>query len=256
MVTRREIISGLQCLGLKQGDLLLVHSALSSFGRLEGGAETLITAIQELLTPAGLLMMPAFTYGRQPFRIQTTPSLTGRVSEVFRTFPKVLRSEHPTHSVVAWGDRADWIVGGHKVESAFSVNSPLHRLSESGGKILLVGVGHVANSILHVSQEIAGVAYLDRPKIVQVVESDGSLSTMKVRRAGCSVGFDKIGADLEQGEVRKTIIGNSLLQCFIAREVVDIAVELQRINQEVLLCDRQDCYACNEARLMIQRERA
>lgn len=251
MVTRRDLVAGLQELGLRSGDCLLVHSSLSSFGRLEGGAATFIGAAQEAVSPGGLIMMPAFTFGRQPFDVNRTPSQTGRVSEEFRTWPGVVRSGHATHSVTAWGSRATWFTAGHRTEVAFAPGSPLHRVSEVGGKVLLVGVGHAANSMLHVAQELALVPYLDRAKIVEIVEADGRMSRMKVRRAGCSVGFDRIASSLEPAMIEEAVIGRSDVRCFLAGPLVEIAVALQRDDPAALLCVRPDCYACNEARSMI-----
>lgn len=252
-VTRKDLFKGLQILGLNQGDYLIVHSSLSSFGRLDGGAKTLISVIQEIITPTGLIMMPTFTYGREPFDIKTTPSQTGRVTEVFRTSTGVLRSKHPTHSIAAWGNKNESFVSGHSTESAFCLGSPLHRLAEAGGKILLIGVGHTSNSMFHVAQEIVQVAYLDRPKIVKIVEDDGSISAMKVRRAGCSLGFYKIENFLDESKINKVKIGNSNLQYFLAQDVIKTAVGMLMQDQEALLCDNPDCYACNEARAMIRQ---
>ncbi len=40
-VTFNEILNGLKNLGTVECDIVLVHSSLSSFGYVEGGAETL-----------------------------------------------------------------------------------------------------------------------------------------------------------------------------------------------------------------------
>ena len=47
-LTRSDIASGLKDLGLVSGDSVLVHSSLSSLGRVTGGAETVVEAFLEV----------------------------------------------------------------------------------------------------------------------------------------------------------------------------------------------------------------
>ena len=47
IVNKDLIADGLQSLGLKRGDIVIVHSSLSSFGYVEGGADTVIVALLE-----------------------------------------------------------------------------------------------------------------------------------------------------------------------------------------------------------------
>lgn len=250
-VSRTELYKGLLELGLKPGDKLNMHSSLSSFGHLDGGTKTLISVIEEIITQEGLLMMPTFTYGREPFSIEKTPSQTGKVTEIFRQMPDVIRSEHPTHSFAIWGREKEKFASGHRTESAFEKNSPLYKLVEANGKILFVGVDHTANSLIHVAQELANVDYIDRPKFVEIVEPDGKIGKMKVRRAGCSLGFWKLDNYLDQTKINTIKIGDSQLQYFSAEYVLETAVGLLKKDQTALFCDKKDCFACNEAREMI-----
>ena len=61
MLTREDIRNGLRDLGLKQGDHVVVHSSLSSLGYLEGGADAVIDALEEAVTPDGTLVMPTYS---------------------------------------------------------------------------------------------------------------------------------------------------------------------------------------------------
>jgi aminoglycoside 3-N-acetyltransferase len=40
IVTKNQIKRGLRTLGMKKGDVVCVHSSLSGFGYVEGGAES------------------------------------------------------------------------------------------------------------------------------------------------------------------------------------------------------------------------
>lgn len=59
-VTQADIADGLRKLGLKQGDVAFVHSSLSSFGYVEGGAETVVKAFLDVLGEDGTLAVPIF----------------------------------------------------------------------------------------------------------------------------------------------------------------------------------------------------
>lgn len=59
MVTKKELKESLKALGIENGMTLEVHSSLSSFGGLEGGAETVIDTLKELVTTEGSIFMPA-----------------------------------------------------------------------------------------------------------------------------------------------------------------------------------------------------
>ena len=50
MVTKEMLKNALTQLGVEKGMVLEVHSSLSSFGELEGGAETVINTLKEIVT--------------------------------------------------------------------------------------------------------------------------------------------------------------------------------------------------------------
>ena len=59
MVTKEKLKNALIDLGVEKGMILEVHSSLSSFGELEGGAETVINSLKEIVTEEGSIFMPA-----------------------------------------------------------------------------------------------------------------------------------------------------------------------------------------------------
>jgi aminoglycoside 3-N-acetyltransferase len=81
LITKSYLIDEFQALGMQKGDTIFVHSAYSTLGRspggVEGGPQTVINALLELLGPEGTLIMPTFNYGflrGTPWDIRTTPS--------------------------------------------------------------------------------------------------------------------------------------------------------------------------------------
>lgn len=59
--TSSSLISDFQRIGLKKGDIILVHSSLSKIGWTVGGPVAVIEALQNVITEEGTLIMPAFT---------------------------------------------------------------------------------------------------------------------------------------------------------------------------------------------------
>ncbi len=151
VVTSTEIVTGLRRLGLRCGDSVNVHSSLSKFGFVEGGAQAVIMALLDVLGPEGTLMMPTFSQGKvEVFDPQRTPSFNGRITETFRLMSGVRRSRHATHAYAAIGPNADrYLDNGDNRVLAWGAESPLGRLIADGGWVLLLGVTHHASTAQH-----------------------------------------------------------------------------------------------------------
>src|SRR5688500_9160065 len=160
MLTRRHVVENLRGLGVGEGDHLLVHSSLRAVGAIDGGADALLDGLLDAVGPNGTLAMPAFNYSRPEvlphFDPASTPGRTGALSEIFRARPGTLRSLHPSHSVVASGERAAEFLADHMSRRSVGVDSPIDRLAQAGGVVLLLGVTHMSNTTVHVGEEHAG----------------------------------------------------------------------------------------------------
>lgn len=171
-ITKDQLVVDLNAIGLEPGDSVLVHTSLRQVGRVEGGPEAFIQALQEAVGPTGTVLFPTLT-GRREDSPQNPPAfdarstvttMVGLVPETARRMPNALRSTHPTHSVAAIGARAEWFSTGHEAcLSPCGAGSPFHKLSESGGKILLVGCSHTSNTSLHMVEELANLPYHLQP---------------------------------------------------------------------------------------------
>ena len=80
---------------IHKGDIILVHSVLSSMGYVEGGAATVIDALLETVGEDGTVVMSSLTGWSDAFDSTTTPSAVGRISEEFRKTKGAVRSLHP-----------------------------------------------------------------------------------------------------------------------------------------------------------------
>lgn len=164
------LLAGLHQLGVKPGDVVLVHSSMRGLGYIDGGPNAVVDALLEAVGSDGTVLFPTLT-GRATDGPEYPPAIelsstrcaafVGIVPETARTRADAIRSVHPTHSVVAIGaNREEWTSGHQNGHSPCDEASPYFRLMEQGGKILLLGgVTHDSNTSLHCIEELAAVPY-------------------------------------------------------------------------------------------------
>jgi aminoglycoside 3-N-acetyltransferase len=245
-----------RALGLARGDAVLVHSSLRAVGPVEGGADAVVDALLEVLGPEGLLVVPTFTYNTARFDPLTEPGLTGALGETVRRRPDAVRSAHPTHSVAAIGAGARELCAGHEEVAAAGPGSPFDRLVEQGGTVLLLGVGHVANTTVHVGELRAGVGYVELqpslawPRVHEVTVGGSTRSFEYGRFAGCSRAFGAIERGLrERSLIRDGRVGDAQAQLMSAASVVEETIALLRRDAHGLLCtDPSPEHRCARAR--------
>jgi len=160
-VRKEDIKNGLTRLGLKKGDSVGVHSSLSRFGHVEGGADAVIDALIETVGEQGNIVMSTHSANLSedkrtpeekamgvswlcrilPYDANSTPVRTGVIPETFRKRKGVFRGSDPSNSVAAMGPRARKLSEGW------------HRLLELDGYILLIGVGLESCSAMHLAEK-------------------------------------------------------------------------------------------------------
>ena len=246
--TRESIAADLRRLGVAAGMTLLVHSSLSSLGWVSGGPVAVVQALLDVLTPEGTLVMPAHTSGNSDpaqwqnppvpeawwqviydtmpaFDPRTTPTREmGAIAETFRVWHDTLRSNHPTDSFSAWGRHAHLIAGAHELDYGLGEHSPLARVYDLDGFVLLLGVGFGNNTSFHLAEYRApgqvetthGSPIMEHGERVwkryRDIEIDSDL-------------FPDIGADMERETSLVTIgkVGSATARLFPQRPAVDFA---------------------------------
>jgi aminoglycoside 3-N-acetyltransferase len=247
--TRPSLAANLKQLGVEPRMTLLVHSSLSSLGWVNGGSTAVIQALQDVLTPQGTLIMPAHSGDlSDPVEWKNPPvpeswcdviretmpaydprtthtRALGRVAEHFRTWPGVLRSDHPALSFCAWGYHAEEITRDHQLDDALGEGSPLARLYDLNGYVLLLGVGYDSNTSFHLAeyripqrQEI----HLGAP-----ILRDGRRSWVTYRDIKLdSDTFPQLGEAFESKvSILTGKVGSAICRLFRQRSAVDYAVE-------------------------------
>jgi len=238
-VTRQDIVAGLVRLGLGSGDLALVHSSLSSFGHVVGGADAVIDALLETVGPRGTIAMPTLT-GSPDFNptnppvidLAKTPCWTGMIPETFRQRPTAARSVHPTHSVSAIGPLAEWLCATHHLSpTSCGATSPYWRLAQAGGYIVLAGCGFESCTTLHCAEELSTLAYIlqDGVTFARVIVADGREIEVACRLHDYGAParrFDRIEKPLlERGILRIGTIGASTVRVVRAMSMLETAFE-------------------------------
>jgi aminoglycoside 3-N-acetyltransferase len=234
VVTRAMIADGLRGLGVRAGDVLLVHSSLKRFGHVEGGVEAVIDALLDAVSPGGTVMVPTLTgtasHGPADppvLDVVNSPCWTGLIPETFRKRPGAVRSWHPTHSVAAIGPRADDLLRDHfTCGSPCGPDSPYLRLAELGGKVVFLGVTLDCCTLLHGVEELADCRYHMQavPSPGAVIDADGAAhhGSFRLHQWGTPRRFTIVEPLLlAEGLLRLGRIGNANVRVLDAHGLVD-----------------------------------
>jgi aminoglycoside N3'-acetyltransferase len=159
--TIAQVTEQLAALGVRRGGVLLVHTSFRAVRPVEGGPLGLIEATRSALGPEGTLVMPSWPDDENgvfdPLASPAAPDL-GVAAEMFWRQPGVSRADHP-QSFAACGPWAAEILADPLPLPPHIPESPVGRVHDLDGQVLLLGVGHDANSTLHLAEILAGVPY-------------------------------------------------------------------------------------------------
>jgi aminoglycoside 3-N-acetyltransferase len=248
-VGRQVLIEQLRTLGVVPGSVLIVHTAFSRVGPVNGGPQGLIDALRSVLGTEGTLVMPSMTdEDDRPFDPAASPCAgMGIVAETFWRMPGVLRTDNP-HAFAAVGPRAAEITAPQPVDLPHGVDSPVGRVRDLDGYVLLLGVGHDADTTVHLAENIAGVRY--RKRAHATVMLDGGPKRFDYGEIDhCCENFSLLDEWLEAGgRQRRGIVGHAEARLARSRDIVDAALVHLREKETIFLHPPGVCGECDEAR--------
>jgi len=254
-VPRNRLVGQLRTLGVAPGQVLLVHSSFRALRPVEGGPRGVIESLLEALGPDGTLVMPSWT-GRDdvPFDPRTTPASgdLGVLADTFWRLPEVKRSAHP-FAFAARGPRAERVVSAPLTLPPHAPGSPVGRVHALDGRVLLLGVGHEANTTLHLAELLADVPYRVPHAFTEL--RDGVPARIDYgENDHCCRLFELADGWLRSAGLQtEGPIGNAHARLFGSRDVVQLAVE--RLLREPLLflhSAAEGCAGCDEARASVR----
>jgi aminoglycoside 3-N-acetyltransferase len=235
-VSRGDLIDQILALGVEPGGVLLVHTAFSKVAPVDGGPQGLIEALRAALGEKGTLVMPSMSDDDDTlFDPASTPCLgMGVVADTFWRLPGVLRSNSP-HAFAAVGPHAALITRDHPPDIPHGSDSPPGRVHDLDGQVLLLGVGHDANTTIHVAEALAAVRYRlpqhcivlqnGRPERLDYGETDH-----------CCQRFALLDDWLEAaGQQRRGVIGHAGSRLARSRAIMSLAVAHLRADETVFL---------------------
>ena len=247
-VTRDELVQQLHDLGVQCGAVLLVHTAFSKIRPIEGGPSGLIAALHDALGPSGTLVMPSMSWDDDHvFDPGTTPCPDmGVVAETFWRSGGVLRSGNPA-AFAAIGPHAGRTTATHPIDPPHGLDSPVGRAYELDALVLLLGVGHDADTTIHLAENLAAVRYR-REKYVTVLK-DGVPARFEYGEIDhCCQNFRFMDRWLDERRLQRCgTVGHGEARLARSRDIVDVAVQRLRANETVFLHAKGDCEECDDA---------
>lgn len=247
MLTKEDFKAALQRLGVKKGMLLYVSASMKPFRYVVGGAQTIIDSLTELVGYDGTIVMAAPTRhicdpveikkvprdlvgdarrNTPPFNKKlTVPSGVGEIPIQFMRNDAVLRSNHPMVSFLAWGKYAKLIVEKHPLHFGMNQESPLGKIREYNGYVVMLGQDYERCEIFHLAQ------YMTMKCPIRIyscpIERSGATSWIQLLDLELNnIGYKEIGKIMEENQVVKsTYLGNSVCRLFSAKVAQETAIE-------------------------------
>lgn len=247
-VTAEDIEAGLRHLGLDQGHIVGVHSSLSAFGYVEGGAEAVIDALLRTVGAEGTVVLPTYSNNMQnveltdedrqvgiwqkrqylPYDPKHDSCWTGRIPDTFWQRNEAIRGDDPTHSLAAIGPRAADLCKGWD------------RVLAADGYILLLGVTLECCSSMHqVEYRVDHIPESPDPpealkRLKEEYESQGLWVYFKYPGMLKYPDFCKLeGPCRERGVMRTTHIGEAEVKLFRLEELIALFAEYLKAQPEM-----------------------
>ena len=240
MMKRQELAKALAGMGLKKNDIVLLHSALSSLGEVEDGADGVIDAFMQVLGKGGTLIVPVF-------------GKLGVITERLKERPDAVVSNVPVGTLAAIGGRAKELLADHwEAETAHGEGTPFLKIARAGGYVCLLGVDQDRNTMLHSAE-----ALLELPYLGSTTQSCTNPKGRTVTRTWRFypgphrnfIGLDRLFA--ECGAMTVARIGNAQVRLLKAKEMLEVAMEVGGADPAFALCDNPACADCVRQRAAI-----
>jgi aminoglycoside N3'-acetyltransferase len=264
MVTTKDIRKAVQSLSLSNKPLC-IHASLRSFGWVKGGP---LTVIEGFLVEGCTVVVPTFSYDlavpppesmRLPqngydydtieepaprsSRIYTPKSVAfsreymGAIPAAVLAMPRHVRGNHPLNSFAAVGPLARDLIS---TQEPMHVYGPLEVLAETGGSVVMMGVGLNRMTLLHLAEQMAGRNLFRR----WANGPDGQ--PIEVEVGSCSEGFVNLEPLLSPITTEEKV-GEGVWRVYPVKETLATAAREIQANPKLTHCDDANCLRCQDA---------
>jgi len=224
-ITLKDIEKSLQKVGIKKGDIIFIHSDITSFGKIgniknkEAFLEAIINSFKNIVGKRGTIIMPTFTYSftkNEIYDINKTPSTVGVLTEYFRKMPNVKRSTDAIFSVSVFGQNKEYFTNTGL--NCFGEDSIFEKLYNKNVKLIFFG-DTFDMTYLHFIEQRFGVSYRFIKEFKGKSKINGELKefifkyNVRPLDKNITYDFDKISDYLkEKGVLNEVILGNSKIK--------------------------------------------
>lgn len=201
LITHNRLVTDLVALGLQPGDTVMVHASLNAIGRLVGGPDVVHRAVMAAVGRKGTMLMvvgwaddlyhlaempeaerAVYLAALPPYDPATAHAdrETGALAECFRSWPGVRRSRSPTGSFATAGRLAEWLLADQTLDHYYGPGSPLDKLCQAGGRVLLLGSHPEHVTLLHFAEYLADLPEKRSVRHPEIVMVDGQRRVIEV----------------------------------------------------------------------------
>ena len=255
MIDKERLVNDLMALGLGKGDIVNVKVSLKSIGKIDGGANTLIDSILEVIGPEGTMVCDSFNasvskyssffHKRNVVDIDSK-SYAGAFVNAVLAHPKSIRSTHPIQAFSAIGKHAKLLTESHTIDSkpyAFLEQMALMGAKNLrvGDKVVGVGTTHIPICELGFKQKYisSGVYYRNESGAIRWYDHYWA--------NGCHKGFnhlmplyDTIGAVIGEG-----LVGQAESKLTDMKKTLAFETELFKKDGSEVFCGDMGCLMCS-----------
>lgn len=161
--------------GVREGDILIVHSSMSSLKATGLTEKEIITRLKALVGDSGTLAMPSIPIIKNEpsgldmlderkysatfeYNVQKSPPWTGSLPKALAKFDGAVRSRHPLNTMTAYGPHADDMMRRNlegDLPTPCGPGSSWEYCYKNGAKIIMLGVD-MAHSItmIHLAEDL------------------------------------------------------------------------------------------------------
>jgi len=186
--TTKELRATLVEMGIVKGDSILMHSAYRPTNGFQGKPQDVIDVVLDVIGKEGTLVMMSMAYesstreylrARPIFDVRRTPSRMGILTELLRRRRGAVRSLSPTHPVIAFGEKANWIVADHDhCRYPCGPDSPFEKMLQLDSKMLFFDLPFIGFTFVHyiehqIMEHVPFTLYESAPMTALLRDYDG-----------------------------------------------------------------------------------